>query len=378
MNAPSVTAEPSNEAELAEFVAECRGSSLPIKVLGGGTRSIARCVAARRNMTTRRINGIVTYEPAALTLIVRAGTSIEEVETTLAGEGQMLAFEPLDLRGALGTVGRSTVGGMVSSNASGPRRVLAGACRDHLLGLRFVDGHGRVIKNGGRVMKNVTGLDLGKLLCGSYGTLGVLTEVCLKTLPAPETQRTLCFHGVSVSESVEIFVRALATPYETSGAAFSGGTAWLRVEGYASQVEYRVGRLLSLFKGRVTDVADDAASRALWQGLRDLRQFHHLDRPLWRVLLKPTDAPAVVSELEKLGGAISLDWGGGLIWFEGGVDPEAVRRACRDGHAVLVRGGNVPDSEVFPPEAPANASLCASLRDKFDPARILNPGLMGR
>jgi glycolate oxidase FAD binding subunit len=266
---------------------------------------------------------------------------------------------------------------MVSANVSGPRRIQAGACRDHLLGVRFIDGRGRTIKNGGRVMKNVTGLDLGKLLCGSYGTLGVLTEVALKTLPLAETEKSLGFPGVTPREAVEIFVAALATSFEVSGAAFHAGTAWLRVEGFEAQVNYRVGRLKELFSGREIDVVAHAASRNLWRDLRDVQHFAASEDAIWRILIKSTDAPEVMQALRQLGGEASLDWGGGLIWFSGPASSAAVRKTAAAGRAILVRRGSLPACDPFPREDTAVARISTALRKTFDPAGIFNPGLMG-
>ncbi|WP_018238014.1 FAD-binding protein [Ensifer sp. BR816] len=369
---------PPSEAEVAGMIAESYARAAPLRVVGGSTRIRSEAIAAAQTLTSRRLSGIVTYEPGALTLIARAGTPIEEIEATLAAEGQAFAFEPMDHRAVLGTKGAPTVGGMVSANISGPRRIHAGACRDHLLGVRFVDGRGRIIRNGGRVMKNVTGLDLGKLLCGSHGTLGVLTEVALKTLPAAESQQTLAFHGTSVKEATEIFAAALATPFEVSGAAFRSGTVWLRVEGLSPQVDYRRERLSALFRDREIDILGEPASRALWRGLRDLHHFAGSSVPLWRILVKPSEAPAVVARLHALGGDVSLDWGGGLIWFESNANGSAVRHAAGVGQAALLRRGTLPNSEGFPAEGASVARLSAALRRTFDPAGILNPGLMGK
>ncbi|REF72077.1 MULTISPECIES: FAD-binding protein [Paracoccus] len=363
---------PASEAELAALIAERFAARLPLRIAGGGTRVETGAVPGEL-MSTAAISGVVTYEPGEMTLIARVGTPLDQIRAMLAAEGQALAFEPADMRGVLGRNGTPTIGGVVAANASGPRRLLAGACRDHLLGVRFVDGQGRVLKNGGRVMKNVTGLDLGKLFCGAHGTLGVLTEVALKTLPHLPDRCTLGFHGVTIEEAVAIFSAALATPFEVSGAAFRDGSAWLRVEGLGPQMTYRRDRLLALLAPREAEVLDDAATLALWCELRDLAHFAGADAPLWRVLVKPSDAPAAARALQALGGEASLDWGGGLVWYCGPGTVQAVRQVAP--HATLVRRGGL-DGPAFPPEAPAVARLSAGLRHRFDPAGILNPGLM--
>ncbi|CAM3299394.1 FAD-binding protein [Paracoccus nototheniae] len=369
---------PGDETELATFVADCHANARPLRIAGGGTRIRNAAAAGDTALTTRQMSGIVTYEPGELTLIVRTGTPIDEITLTLAAEGQAFAFEPMDHRGLLGSNGVPTIGGMVAGNVSGPCRLRAGACRDHLLGVRFVDGRGRVVKNGGRVMKNVTGMDLGKLMCGSYGTLGVLTEVALKTLPLAESQKTLAFPSVSVADAVAIFSTALATPFEVSGAAFHDGTAWLRIEGLSRQVDYRRDQLVTLFRNREIDTLSDARSRDLWRGLRDLSHFAGTADAVWRILVKPTDAPATAAALQALGGDLSLDWGGGLIWYRGSGDAAAVRRGAALGQAMLMRraADSAFPSPVFPPQSKGVAQLSQALRRTFDPAGIFNPGLM--
>lgn len=375
LQAEARTVAPATEAELAEYVADCHGAGRKLRIAGGSTR-LPRSSAADSHLTTQKMDGIVLYEPGELTLVARAGTSLEEIERQLGAEGQALAFEPMDHRVILGSSGTPTIGGMVAANVSGPRRVQAGACRDYLLGVRFVDGRGRVLKNGGRVMKNVTGMDLGKLLCGSFGTLGVLTEVALKTLPVAECQRTLVFEGVSPRQAVEIFSSALATPFEVSGTAFHRGMAWLRIEGLSRQVDYRQERLAELFRGKSIDAIGDDESRIFWRNLRDVRHFSSSHDAIWRVLVKPTDAPRVIEALGPLGGSASLDWGGGLLWYAGSSDAEAVRKAAAPGVAMLVRSGASPSGPIFPPESKGVAELSTVLRRTFDPAGIMNPGLM--
>lgn len=365
---------PGNESELAEIIRDCHSRAQPLHIAGGGTR--LPVAGAHPVLSTQALAGITLYEPGELTLIARAGTPLAVIEQALAAEGQALAFEPMDHRALLGTKGQPTIGGMVAANISGPRRIQVGACRDHLLGLRFVDGRGRVLKTGGRVMKNVTGMDLGKLLCGSWGTLAVLTEVALKTLPMAEAQQTLVFPGVSAAQAVAIFSTALSTPFEVSGAAFHDGTAWLRIEGLEAQVAYRRDRLIALLSDHDARITEDADSRALWRDIRDIRHFAEHPLPLWRILLKPGDSPAAMAALHALGGRASLDWGGGLIWYCGDAPAAQIRQAASAGSAMLVRGSPAPDSHRFPPQAPGVARLSLALRRTFDPAGILNPGLM--
>ncbi|PZQ48432.1 MAG: FAD/FMN-containing dehydrogenase [Rhodovulum sulfidophilum] len=365
---------PATEAELAATIAEAARDRRPLAPRGGGTRSDPAAAPRGEPLSTARLTGIVDYEPGALTLIARAGTPLAAIEAALAAEGQALAFEPPDLRGLLGTAGAPTIGGVVATNASGPRRLLAGACRDHLLGLRFVDGRGRILRTGGRVMKNVTGLDLGKLLCGARGTLGVLTEVALKTLPAPRASLTLAFPGTDLSGAIDLFTAALSTPWEVSGAAWRAGTAWLRLEAPEAQLAYRRDRLTGLLGTREVEDLDAAATTALWRDLRDLTDFAPPGVPVWRVLTRPSRAAALAGALAETGGAVALDWGGHLLWYAGPAEGAAIRALPGGRLATRIRRGDGPADAAFPPEADP---LAARLHAVFDPAGILNPGPVG-
>jgi glycolate oxidase FAD binding subunit len=358
---------PSSEAELAEAVA---GASGPLLVRGGGTRTIGQAVG--EVLETSGLAGVELYEPGALTLVARAGTALAEVERVLAGERQRLAFEVPDLRGLLGREGVSTIGGVVGANASGPRRVQVGAARDAVLGVRFVDGTGAVVKNGGRVMKNVTGYDLAKLLAGSRGSLGVLSEVSFKVQAQPEAEATLVIEGLGDEAGLAALRKALGSPFDVSGVARHSGRSLVRVEGMAGSVAYRVGQLRAVVGGEVSVVADEA-SATLWREVRDVVPLQGKPGEIWRVATLPTAAAEIVARLE---GQALWDWGGGLIWLllDHGRGAELAAAVAGRGHATLVRGEGGP---VFPPEAPEVAALVAGLRAKFDPRGILNRGMMG-
>ena len=357
---------PTSEAELADIL---RGADAPLVIRGGGTHGFGRVTG--EVLDTGGLAGVRLYEPGALTLVAGAGTSVAEVEALLAAEGQRLPFEVPDLRGLLGRSGESTLGGVVAANASGPRRVQAGACRDSLIGVRFVDGAGMVVKNGGRVMKNVTGLDLSKLMAGSHGTLGVLTEVSFKLLPIPEMAVTLRLSGLTDAQAVAAMAAALGSPFEVTGAAhWPGQGTYLRLEGFEPSVRYRVGQLsrhLARF-GVLEEVAD------VWPAVRDVVPFHGRAGDVWRLSLRPSTAADVVA---RAGAEAALyDWGGGLVWLltAPGLDLRA-RLGAIDGHATLMRTASA--LPAFAPEAPGVAALTAGLRAKFDPKGILNSGLMG-
>ncbi|MBV1867237.1 MAG: FAD-binding protein [Marinosulfonomonas sp.] len=373
---------PNSESDLAEIVASAKR---PLAIRGGGTRPIGSPVAGDA-LSLGGLSGIELYEPGALTLVAKSGTPLAEIEVTLAAEGQRLAFEPMDHRALLGTKGTPTIGGVVAANVSGPRRVQMGACRDYLLGVRFVDGAGRIIKNGGRVMKNVTGYDLVKLMAGSYGTLGVLSEVSLKVLPQVETAASLVIQGLSDARAISALSTALGSPFEVTGAAHThdeNGTpvALIRLEGFENSVTYRSGRLRDLLKtyGEVEIVSDPNTVAAQWQKIRDVEMFKGDPRDIWRLSVKPSDAPGLVARM-PLGRDVTYDWGGGLIWAACAPDTD-LRTLLGDfaGHATLIRASAATRARIpaFHPEPVPIATITAGLRAKFDPRSILNPGLMG-
>ncbi|MEZ5913384.1 MAG: FAD-binding protein [Paracoccaceae bacterium] len=361
---------PRSEAELAEIIREAKA---PLRIEGGGTRAIG--TADGEVLKTGGLSGIRHYEPGALTLVAGAGTPLAEVEATLAAEGQRLAFEPPDLRAVLGRKGVSTIGGVVAANASGPRRVQAGACRDALLGVRFVDGTGTVVKNGGRVMKNVTGYDLVKLMAGSHGTLGVLSEVSLKVPPAPEAAATLVVEIAEPARAVAALSAAMASPYDVTGAAHDGAQAMVRIEGFAASVAYRAERLfatLAAFGPVAVERHDGGPGR--WAAIRDATALAGTGGAIWRLSVKPSDAPETLARIGAQ--AVLLDWAGGLIWARvpDGSDLRARLRGL-GGHATRLcdRGGG----PAFAPEPAPVAALSTGIRARFDPKGILNPGLMG-
>ena len=373
-----------SEQELAEAI---RGANGPLRVQGGGTRDIGRPVAGERLEVG--ISGVTLYDPGALTLVVGAGTPLAEIEALLAGERQRLGFEPMDHRPLLGTEGVPTIGGVVAANISGPRRIQAGAARDFTLGARFVDGSGRIIKNGGRVMKNVTGYDLVKLLSGSWGTLGVLSEVSLKVQAVPEAEATLMARGLDLDAAIAALSRALGSPYDVSGAAHLGDArgTFVRIEGLAGMVEHRT-RALQAGALAGWERVDGAESARIWRGIRDLTHLSGSPAAVWRVSLRPTDAPVFARGLTEAGLDFSAvyDWGGGLAWVA--VDPapddagaQALRSALAPlgGHATLVRAARDVREKiaVFEPQSNPLAAISRGLKQKFDPRGILNPGLMG-
>ena len=398
-DAPAAAA-PTDESALSAAIAAAAAARTPLEIQGGGTRAgLGRPVQAERTLSTSGLSGIRLYEPGALTLVVGAGTPMAEIEAALATEGQMLPFEPIDHRALLGTDGEPTIGGAVATAASGPRRIQRGGCRDAMIGARFVDGNGRAVANGGRVMKNVTGLDLVKLMAGSHGTLGVLTEMGFRVLPAPEATATLVLRGLDDRAAVEVMSDALGSPYDVSGAAHlpdgpgpegadgDGPATLIRLEGLKGSVAYRArelrDRLARLRPGAIETTPDGAA---LWRRVRDAEPFAGRGGAVWRVSMRPSDGPALV-EAVRAGApllAAFYDWGGGLVWLlleEAGDAGAAVIRAETrrlGGHGTLVRASAATRAavDVFEPEPAPLARISAGLRARFDPAGILNPGRM--
>jgi glycolate oxidase FAD binding subunit len=358
---------PETEADLVDAIAAAKD---PLAIQGGGTRGVS-CQGTP--LTTERLTGVSLYEPGALTLVAAAGTPVAEVEQLLADENQRLAFEPPDLRALLGSEGTPTLGGVFATNGAGPRRIQYGAARDFLLGVRFVDGTGTAVSNGGRVMKNVTGYDLVKLMAGAHGTLGVLSEVSLKVLPQAEATSTVVVSTGDLGAGLQAMSTALGAPYDVSGAAFdlTAGEAYIRLEGFESSVAYRAEKLSALLAGHgAVELRTDSTD--LWKRIRDVQPLVGVDGDLWRISVKPGDAMRLIPAL----GAAQclLDWGGGLVWAVVPKGTDVRARMAVPGHATLMRGKGFAR---FHPEPEPLAALSAGLRAQFDPRQILNPGLMG-
>ncbi len=373
------------------MIRAARAEGRKLEIQGGASRSgLGRPLQAGAILSSRAMSGVTAYTPAELVMTARAGTPMREIEAALAANGQMLPFEPMDHRALYATAGEPTIGAVAACNISGPRRVKSGAARDSLIGVRLVNGRGEAIKSGGRVMKNVTGLDLVKLNCGAHGTLGFITEVTFKLLPKPERTGTLVLEGLDDARAIQALSAALASPFEVSGAAHLPGArarTLLRIEHFASSVDYRLGELVKLLAsfGPARRLDEDEAL-SVW---RDVRDCAPLADPahgaVWRVSLPPSRAAAFVSDL-RAGGALLnhfYDWGGGLVWLatsaqavETGAAPAAAARA--KGHATLVRAADDMRSraDVFQPQSRALMDLTARILNSFDPDRILNPGRM--
>jgi glycolate oxidase FAD binding subunit len=376
-----------------------------LEVAGQGSkRGIGRPAQFDATLDLSGLAGVTLYEPEELVLSARAGTALAEIEAMVAGRGQALAFEPMDYGPLLGgAAGRGTIGGALAANLSGPRRIKAGAARDHFLGVTAVSGRGETFKSGGRVVKNVTGYDLCKLLAGSWGTLAVMTEVTIKTLPKAETEATALLIGLDEEGAAEAMAAAMGSDCDVSAAAHlpeavagriaetaAAGAAVtaLRLEGVAPSVRHRLAAVKGLFSRMTVAVLEAEASQALWRAVRDVTPFA-ADGPLgeravWRISTAPRQGPALAAWLKAAEAQALYDWAGGLIWLAvpAGEDAaaERVRQAVRavGGHATLVRAPAQIRAavEVFEPQEEGMAALTRRVKESFDPNRVLNPGRM--
>ena len=389
------------EAAIASVVADAAIAREPLLISGNGTKSaMLRPVQAARSLSTRNHSGITLYSPNELVISARAGTTLAEIEATLAEHGQHLIAEPPDLGTVFGTQELQTLGGVVATNLSGPRRVAWGAMRDHVLGIRAVTGWGEVIHSGGRVLKNVTGLDLCKLLSGSHGTLGVITEVTLKVLPAPQAAGTLVLPGLDATAGVAALSAALGSPYSVSAAAwlpaeaaarvpalagFSRSVALARIEEFATSVAYRIAKLRDDLNHPGAELLDDATSRSVWRAVRDLTPLPATEADaIWRVSVRPSAGPVVLRALSNAFGARGfLDWGGGLVWIAGPATTAAhaaveTAAIAAGGTWMMIRAAESLRTavDVIPPEAAPLARITRRVKASLDPQFILNPGRM--
>ena len=401
------TFTPSTSSEVLSTVRWAAAEEAPLEILGHGSkRGIGRPLQTEHTLDLSKLTGVTLYEPAELVLSAKAGTPLAEIERLLTENGQQFAFEPMDygplLGGEPGQGGKNgTIGGVLAANLSGPRRLKAGAARDHILGVGAVSGRGEAFKSGGRVVKNVTGYDLSKGLAGSWGTLAVVTDVIFKVLPGAETETTLAVRSLYDEQAAAAMALAMGSSAEVSSAAHlpypavarvnggrfgSDAATLLRVEGFGPSVAYRMETLKSLLKnaGPLEELAVEP-SRKIWRAIRDCEPFAGGSKPLWRVSMAPSAGHEMAMAL-RMQAAVSAfyDWQGGLVWLsmEAG-DPEAglVRALVEKhggGHATLVRATPAQRAAlpVFQQQAPALAALSARLKEQFDPKNILNPGRM--
>ncbi len=391
---------PGSIEELEKIVAWAVAEESSLEVVGNGTkRGLGRPVRAEYTLETQALSGVDSYEPQELVMSAGAGTPLALIERDLAERGQELAFEPPDMGLILGDgPGRQTIGGVFAANLAGPKRLRSGAARDHILGCQIVTGHGQIVKAGGRVIKNVTGYDVSKLMAGSFGTLAVISHVTFKVLPRPEAEATLCLSGADAATLLGLLRRATGTAYDVAGAAYlpaaaaarsnvaavkgaGHGLALVRVQGAPPSVAYRVDRLRQVLAvdGVSADALDGEASVGLWREVRDVRLLDR-DADLWRLSLPPTAAAGLLDRLDGIGETL-FDLAGGLVWLAA---PEAGFAAAsglrdaigHDGHVGLVRGSVAARARAgaFQPVPEAVAALTRRVKHSFDPKGLLNPG----
>ena len=398
--------------DVEQVVRAAIASEQPLEIIGHGTRrQIGQPMATNAVLDISALNAVTSYEPNELIITVQAGAPLADVQSLIDSKNQQFAFEPADTSALLGVSGSGTIGGMIGAGLAGPRRIKAGGVRDHLLGAHAVSGFGDSFKTGGRVVKNVTGYDLCKLLTGSWGTLAVMTEVTLKVMPRPESERTLMLSGLDDLTANRAMTTALGSPFDVSGAAHlpnsafrsTGGTlaglgpegrsiTLLRLEGIAASVADRansLGKTLAPF-GSV-DMLQDDASAVVWCAVRDIEPFAAGGAlgawPVWRIVCPPASGGALGQALARdTGGDVIYDWGGGLIWAALPPKPDAQAALVRQrvealgGHASLIRASELVrrNLDVFHPQPGGLAGLSERVRNSFDPRTILNRGRMVR
>jgi glycolate oxidase FAD binding subunit len=340
--------------ELRECILEANAADTPLRLRGAGTKDFYGEQLEGAVLDVSRYQGIVHYEPSELVLTARCGTPLSQVETALAAQGQFLAFEPPRC-GA-----DPTLGGAIAAGLSGPGRTYLGAARDFVLGAHLLNAQGEVLRFGGEVMKNVAGFDVARLLCGSLGILGCITQVSLKVLPLPRAQATLRLEW-PVADALRQFNRLAGEPLPLSGAAWQEGAAWLRLAGAAPAVAAACKRIGG-------EQIDEPRARAFWSALRDLTLPFFAQEPLWRVSVAST-APELALE-----GPVIIDWGGALRWYAGLPLSAGVRAvaSAAGGTAALFRGPTPADAPRFHPLADVNLALHRRLKERFDPKGIFN------
>ena len=397
-------ARDANDVETAVQWALAQKKSL--EVVGHGTkRALGRPAQVDATIDVAALTGITLYEPEELVLSARAGTPLAEIEAATDAKGQQLAFEPMDYGPLLGAAPRqATIGGVLAANLSGPRRIKAGAARDHFLGFTAVSGRGETFKSGGRVVKNVTGYDLCKLLAGSWGTLAVMTDVTIKILPRPETEATILVFGLDPAHAAAAMAAAMGSSCDVAGAAHlpaavaarashdvgnGQSVTALRLEGVAPSVAPRKATLEGLLKpfGALATL-DATSSAALWAAIRDVTPFA-ANGPagqciVWRLSTAPTRGATAAQMIAQNADAEFLfDWAGGLVWAAlapsddaGAATVRAAIAAC-GGHATLIRApAAVRAAAAFEPEPDGLAALSRRVKASFDPQGVLGPGRM--
>ncbi|TMJ48049.1 MAG: FAD-binding protein [Alphaproteobacteria bacterium] len=395
--------------DVEQAVREAVASEQPLEIIGHGSkRLIGQPMATNAVLDLSALSSVTSYEPNELIVTVQAGAPLADVQSLIDSKNQQFAFEPVNTAALLGTPELGTIGGMIGAGLAGPRRIKAGGARDHLLGANAVSGFGDSFKAGGKVVKNVTGYDLCKLLAGSWGTLAVMTEVTLKVMPRPESERTLVLRGLDAIVANRAMTAALGSPFDVSGAAHLPNSALrseacglgagrealtlLRLEGITVSAAHRAAALAEVLAPfGSAQILDDAASAQAWSSIRDVIPFAASGAlggsPVWRIVCPPATGGALGEQLARdTGGEVIYDWGGGLIWAALPSTPDAQAGLVRQrveaafGHATLIRAPEQVrrNVDVFHPQPGGLADLSERVRLSFDPKTILNRGRLTR
>ena len=402
---------PQNEREVSNFIKKFYKSNIPIELIGSGSKKkIGKPLQCAKILNLSKLNGIVEYLPEELYIKVKAGTSIKKIEEELKKNKQQLAFEPIDFGCLLnGKSNYGTAAGQVACNISGPRRFKVGSVRDHVLGFRGVNGKGEIIKSGGVVVKNVTGYDLSKLICGSYGTLVALTEITFKVLPAPEESKTLIIHNQKIELAIELLDKAISSSNDISGAIFlpkepavhgcvmniestfklndlkhEGSLTAIRIEGSKNSIDQRIENIINELKiiNFNISILEIHQSEIFWGKVRSLEFFSSSKNNILRIVIPPSECVKLVYQLSNKF-KYYLDWGGALMWMEAYELSEEMFESIRrkviklGGYVTMIKNSDYLPyvEEVFTINRD-RFNISQNIKKSFDPKRILNPGKM--
>jgi len=402
---------PQNEIEVSNFIKKFYKSNVPIELIGSGSkRKIGKPLQCSKTLNLTKLNGIIEYLPEELYIKVKACTSIQQIEEELKKNKQQLAFEPIDF-GYLfnGKSNYGTAAGQIACNISGSRRFKVGSVRDHVLGFRGVNGKGEIIKSGGNVVKNVTGYDLSKLVCGSYGTLVALTEITFKVLPAPEVSKTLIIHDQKIEPATFLLEQAISSSNDISGAAFfpiepkvpgcvmnieetfklndlkhGGSLTAIRIEGSKKSINLRIQNLIDELKIANFNISilDTYQSEIFWNKVRNLEFFTSTKNNILRIVIPPSECVQLVYQLSNKF-KYYLDWGGALMWMEAFELSEEMFESIRKkvvkhgGYVTMIKNSDyLPYVEDVFTINRGRFNISQNIKKSFDPKRILNPGKM--
>ncbi len=377
---------PRTTSELCACIADAKRLGQKLDIRGGGSKRGIGALLPADQLDMSSFSGVTDYDPAELVLTAGAATPLASIEALVAGQQQMLAFEPFDHGPLFGAgAGKATIGGVIAAGVAGSQRLSMGAARDHLLGFEAVSGDGVAFKAGAKVVKNVTGYDLPKVICGSWGRLAALTQVTLKVLPRPRVSETVALHGLSYAQALAAMAQLLsgsagiaAAAYLPAGWHHAGPTTLLRLQGVAASVVARLATVQQHCAALCpVEVLTQDSATAAWDALRTVSLLP-ADLPLWRINVAPSRAAGVVAQLERVGAQWLMDWAGGLIWatLPGDSAVPRVAASAAHGHAMLVRGPEAVRATVpaLHPEAPGVAALSARVRHAFDPSGVFETG----